>query len=447
MMAGTLRVGAFFDGTGNHKDNDYLIKDGSGCSNIVKLYEMYEGKKFYETGAGTRALEPFEIDQINADEKKKEDFFSFSGAAFGSDAHSKVENMLDKIARFIENHPNEQIIIDVFGFSRGAAEARDFINHFNEKYANNDNVKIGFSGLFDTVASIGLANEYNNEFNLNLSSASAEKIVHIVAQDEVRSNFPLESLKDEKGKLSSNVEEVRLIGSHSDIGGGYLKKEKEVHIVHSESLTFNNEYEKQEKLEELNERFKGESRTVVVVFDRVKSGQSTEDVFPDREARFEVHETKMVSHDLSNVSLSLMHQKALEFGLPLRDIESVKYTEVPLELKGYESAVLRGETNLTPFVESAQPFLHQSHTDNRAEISIGDRFAHFKDWDDERNIYFNEPHSSVLRTDENNNNSIEKLIQKLDDTKEELSSPELSEISESNMEEEMDIQAPPVLMR
>ncbi|MFV0561470.1 hypothetical protein [Malaciobacter mytili] len=46
-MSDIKRIGAFFDGTGNHKENDKEINDGS-ISNIGKLYNAYIGvDKFY----------------------------------------------------------------------------------------------------------------------------------------------------------------------------------------------------------------------------------------------------------------------------------------------------------------------------------------------------------------------------------------------------------------
>lgn len=51
-MADKKRVGVFFDGTGNHNENDKGI-DGSN-SNVGRLYDQYSGDdRFYEKGVGT----------------------------------------------------------------------------------------------------------------------------------------------------------------------------------------------------------------------------------------------------------------------------------------------------------------------------------------------------------------------------------------------------------
>jgi N-acyl-D-aspartate/D-glutamate deacylase len=40
-MAEVLRIGAFFDGTGNNKKNDLAIGDGSQ-TNVAKLHKLCE---------------------------------------------------------------------------------------------------------------------------------------------------------------------------------------------------------------------------------------------------------------------------------------------------------------------------------------------------------------------------------------------------------------------
>lgn len=47
--------------------------------------------------------------------------------------------------------------------------------------------------MYDTVATVGLANEYNANLNLNLSTYFAQQMVHLTANNEFRANFPLES--------------------------------------------------------------------------------------------------------------------------------------------------------------------------------------------------------------------------------------------------------------
>ena len=56
-MADVLRIGAFFDGTGNNKKNDLAIEDGSQ-TNVAKLYQLYndqDDEAPRKEGAGTEA--------------------------------------------------------------------------------------------------------------------------------------------------------------------------------------------------------------------------------------------------------------------------------------------------------------------------------------------------------------------------------------------------------
>ena len=64
-----------------------------------------------------------------------------------------------------------QINVSVFGFSRGAAQARTFVNWLFEVCERADGgyrfaglpLRVQFLGIFDTVASVGLANLMENE--------------------------------------------------------------------------------------------------------------------------------------------------------------------------------------------------------------------------------------------------------------------------------------------
>ncbi len=162
-MSSINRIGAFFDGTGNHKENDKRINDSS-ISNIGKLHKAYIGvDKFYVEGVGTRLLSDDEVELVKQGIKEKNDFYDSSAMAFGIGTKAKVSKMLKKVDDYIDSNPNSEVVIDVFGFSRGSSEARDFINEINTLYANNSNIKIDIVGLYDTVATVGLSNE-----NLNL---------------------------------------------------------------------------------------------------------------------------------------------------------------------------------------------------------------------------------------------------------------------------------------
>lgn len=140
------------------------------------------------------------------------------------------------------------IYISIFGFSRGATQARAFTNWLHslctldgqlcgrpgKMTLGGFDVHFDFLGLFDTVASIGLGNTLGNSIVGRLLDghaawADAEdslripgdvKCLHLVAAHELRRSFPLDSISV-KGKLSENCQEVVVPGVHSDIGCGY----------------------------------------------------------------------------------------------------------------------------------------------------------------------------------------------------------------------------------
>ena len=128
-----------------------------------------------------------------------------------------------------------QINISIFGFSRGAAQARTFSNWLLEccKGSGTDYkfcgipIKFQFLGIFDTVASVGLADASPTSSGLmdwadgtmDIPKAIA-RTVHYVAAHEVRQNFPLSSARSGKA-YPGNCIEVVYPGAHSDVGGGY----------------------------------------------------------------------------------------------------------------------------------------------------------------------------------------------------------------------------------
>ncbi len=145
------------------------------------------------------------------------------------------------LAKALGNLPKDRkpvikrIRLHVFGFSRGAAQARVFCNWLRDACdANGEKlslcgipVQIDFLGLFDTVASAGMAQSMI-ETMVSGHGAWAQKrwmripgphlvkrCVHLVSAHEVRGSFPLDSAH------GSNVEEFVYPGVHSDLGGGY----------------------------------------------------------------------------------------------------------------------------------------------------------------------------------------------------------------------------------
>ncbi|WP_431792952.1 DUF2235 domain-containing protein [Xanthomonas oryzae pv. oryzae] len=123
------------------------------------------------------------------------------------------------------------IRVSVFGFSRGAAEARVFCSWLKDACDGGGGeltlcgipVQLDLLGIFDMVASVGLANSsrlwsghggYASEDDLQIAPY-VRRCVHLVAAHEVRGSFPLDAA------AGVNGEEVVYPGVHSDVGGGY----------------------------------------------------------------------------------------------------------------------------------------------------------------------------------------------------------------------------------
>lgn len=124
------------------------------------------------------------------------------------------------------------VYIDIFGFSRGSAQARVFTNWLHEYFLIDGKLFgipsfVRMLGLMDTVASVGITNANNGEGhwswatpeNLQIHPA-VKNCVHYVALHEFRTVFPSDSICRDN-ILPPNCHEHYYPGAHSDVGGGY----------------------------------------------------------------------------------------------------------------------------------------------------------------------------------------------------------------------------------
>ena len=253
-------------------------------SNVARLWRGVDQKKYaiYIEGIGT----------------KDEDGDYIRGMALGkgeTGIRAKVRKGCKKLAEKIINIKGKNkvksinITLDVFGFSRGAAAARNFVyeigsnkrevdikilsktelknrsraykyetvyrdkdgeevdsayldngkmpklgylgyyllqNKLSKEDLNKIRIKIRFVGVYDTVASFG--SEHSDdivELQLNNLGKPA-KVVHFTAMDEHRKKFALSKIPE-----GANFIEKNFPGVHSDIGGGYTTDKKEEIIV------------------------------------------------------------------------------------------------------------------------------------------------------------------------------------------------------------------------
>jgi hypothetical protein len=115
-------------------------------------------------------------------------------------------------------------VIDIVGFSRGAATSLDFSNLIHKKGIRRPRHRrrrraapqIRFLGVWDVVAAFGLANLGNEALNLGhhleLPKTNLRYCFHAMALDERRPSFINTRLP--------GAREVWFRGVHSDVGGG-----------------------------------------------------------------------------------------------------------------------------------------------------------------------------------------------------------------------------------
>lgn len=144
-----------------------------------------------------------------------------------------------------------QLSLDVYGFSRGAAAARCFVNCINKKhgkvstdkeslisywlnekgygYSEGDKVevtvKVRFIGIYDTVSSYGWDFNDVKELGLDCPNDIVEigAGVQFCAADEYRKNFSLTTVDSYGDKIKQYI----FPGAHSDVGGGYERTKNE----------------------------------------------------------------------------------------------------------------------------------------------------------------------------------------------------------------------------
>jgi len=178
-------------------------------TNVFRFYQAYHTrsgtKDAYVAGIGTR------FDVVG----------KVLGGFFGL---GELPRLLESYDQLCENWAAGDHVIDIVGFSRGAATTLDFANLIHKRgirRPGSDEVvepapQIRFLGVWDVVAAFGLANLGNDALNighhLELPKTSLKYCFHAMALDERRPSFINTRLP--------GACEVWFRGAHSDVGGG-----------------------------------------------------------------------------------------------------------------------------------------------------------------------------------------------------------------------------------
>lgn len=295
-----LTLNLFFDGTANNRNNTEAReknatayqkksnkKDDSYKNDYTNIARAYDAtsvnnptqKSVYIEGVGTTDLESDDILPMGIGQ---------SAGFWNTGIKDKVKRACElgaiKIQKAADGKPIDKLIINVYGFSRGAATARHFLDITNTSYTvkvskegcfflpgdmkpfkypenikdktkprypesfeiklgyfgrcliNNSVFEIGeiffnFVGLYDTVSAHGFS--HNNDVkDLGLDAIKKAKMVfQLSADDEYRENFDLTNI-DSAGLKGL---ELTLPGVHSDIGGSYITGDTERSAVFKET--------------------------------------------------------------------------------------------------------------------------------------------------------------------------------------------------------------------
>lgn len=264
--AGVLRIGLFFDGTRNNAhnlarghvqvpqprpavlraDDDSTYQSrltssyDNGLTNIARLHRLYPDSRqetlpfpslaIYVEGVGTR-------------DDAEDDLLGLAFGIGASGVRAKVERALNELlptalasvsTRW--QKPVQGVQLDLFGYSRGAAAARDAANRLQawdtarwQQLLQDAGLVcaagfapaqplLRFIGLFDTVVAVsgGRADERPR---VALAADIAGRVVQLVARDEHRQHYPLT-------RVAAAHVEIALPGVHANIGGGYNQTEE-----------------------------------------------------------------------------------------------------------------------------------------------------------------------------------------------------------------------------
>jgi RHS repeat-associated protein len=263
-----------FDGTDNTTDPAFLARKGSSLSNVVEFFNAYkDGNARYVSGVGTDHIEP-------TGSKYKSiiaaDYTGYGGKVPDIGGNYSGKARIDRMVEYFSDEARavtdktKPMDVDIVGFSRGAAQARDFANRLMRlspggvyKYKDDQGQQVcqqlnfRFMGLFDTVLSqnepsyrytlgIPLAFQYVaqavalNEYRSRVTASTLSAPDNFGFWDDTRNHiadqyhygwFGLESITGSgtpKGKVRN---ELGFLGAHADIGGSYGPGENQLSLV------------------------------------------------------------------------------------------------------------------------------------------------------------------------------------------------------------------------
>ncbi|QAR30230.1 DUF2235 domain-containing protein [Ornithobacterium rhinotracheale] len=237
-----LQVGVFFDGTANNRTNTmirkkyYAIEEGKGQKPSPHEKRIYEtiGKNstsfsndFSNVARQSFSTEPNQytiyVEGIGTMDKEKDDS---DGLGFGvgkAGIRKKVRKGCEELAKRIDTIVGDKkkstksmkiyLTIDVFGFSRGAAAARNFLHEINGNDKKNEIIKKGSITYYKEERTIP---NYGNNY---------QKVKYIKKKREALLDIDGEEVKKSQYLMNNRYPKLGYLG-YCLLSQGILKKEE-----------------------------------------------------------------------------------------------------------------------------------------------------------------------------------------------------------------------------
>jgi type VI secretion system secreted protein VgrG len=285
----TLRIGVFFDGTGNNQANsesvagcmarDVNLHDvaeevrrhceahgydsegntpddsyGNDASNVARLYDLYMDDAEDVLSAATDEVSiKVYLEGIGTVSGGKDALYGQATGRHATGILARFKQspalIVKRLNAFVGNNPTvkiKNIEFDIFGFSRGAAAARHFANDLQKgtnsllakalpassammvdgfNWRVHRDVGINFIGLFDTVA--GIVSPLVGDFSAGDARNSGLELA--LPAGAARKVVQLVARDEHRLNfaMTRTENDIALPGAHSDIGGGYLPRSRE----------------------------------------------------------------------------------------------------------------------------------------------------------------------------------------------------------------------------
>jgi len=263
---GVLRIGLFFDGTRNNAhnlargraqpvqprpallraDDDSTYQSrltssyDNGTTNIARLHRLYPDSRRAPLAQPSLAIY---VEGVGTRDDAEDDLIGLAFGIGASGVRAKVQRALQELLTgalsALAAHwqqPLQSVQVDLFGYSRGAAAARDLANQLRGWDAGQWRLRLQgaglrcsddfalprpalrFIGLFDTVVAVS-GRRADEQPRIALPPGIAERVVQLSARDEHRQHYALTT-------VAPSHEEIALPGVHANIGGGYDQREE-----------------------------------------------------------------------------------------------------------------------------------------------------------------------------------------------------------------------------